>query len=396
MVSYKLATQEQIDLATLATDIARKMLPPQRLEELEHADDGRGAYPMDVHMALAEAGFSGMNIPEKWGGLGLDFTTQNVIVEELSKIDAGFAFAYYASGIWFPLIEKTEMPDEEKQMWADKIMQGAFGAFAMTEPNAGSDVVSMRTTAVYDESTNEWVLNGTKCFISGISNADFVSVAAWTDKTQRPSKGITMFFVERERGYKVGKKENKMGLKLSETSELILEDVRVPADHVIGGVGNGLTNCVGFVASEGRVTDAAGALGLAQAALDTAVEYAKTRRQFGKRIIDQQGLGFLIADMQIRTDASRALLYSTTQMIDQGIDPGHLTSSIKAFIAESAMQTCIDAVQVLGGYGYMKDYPVEKYMRDAKIFTIFGGTTQIVKKDVLSHLAGRDPERKTH
>lgn len=394
MVEYKFATDEQKELAQLAYDITKSILTPERIEELEKANDGRGQYPMDAHKALAEAGFSGINIPEEWGGLGLSFTTQNMIVEEMSKVDAGFAFSYYASGIWFPMILKTSMPDEEKQMWADRIMAGALGTFAITEPNAGSDAASMKTTAVFDEATNEWVINGTKCFISGLPNSDYITLAAWTDKTKRPGEGITFFFIERERGYKIGKQENKLGLHLSETCELILEDVRVPADHVIGEVGKGFKSCVSFLANEGRITDATGALGVAQAALDFAVEYAKTRRQFGKRIIDHQGLGFLIADMQIRTDASRALLYYTTELIDRGEDIGHLGSSVKAFVCDSAVQTCSDAVQVLGGYGYMKDYPVERFFRDSRIFPIFGGTTQILKKDIAKHLAGKDPEAK--
>lgn len=393
MVEYKLATEEQKELAALASDVMRSMLTKDRIEELEHADNGLGEYPMDVHMALSEAGFSGMSIPESYGGLGFDTITIAIIVEEMSKVDTGFAFSFYNASSMFPLLERSHIPEEDKRMWAERMIAGnAIGTFALTEANAGSDAGAMRTTAVKDG--NEWVINGTKCFISNGPKADFYFVAAWTDKTQRPGSGITFFLVEKDRGVKIGKKESKLGIKLSETSEIVLEDVRVPEDHVIGEVGKGFSAAVGFLHNEARIFDALGSLGLAQAALDAAIDYAKTRRQFGKRIIDHQGLSFLIADMQIRTEASRALLYSTLETMAAGVDPGHLSSSVKTFVTDATMQTVVDAVQVFGGYGYMKDYPVEKYLRDAKIFQIFGGTGQMLRKDIAKDLAGKDSEAK--
>jgi len=369
----------------------KDMLPRERIEELEHSDDGRGSYPMDVHHALSEAGFSGLNIPEEYGGFGMDSISVAILVEEMSKIDTGFAFSFYNAGSMFPLIELSHLSKAEKQTWADRILKGeSIGTFALTEANAGSDAGAMRTTAVKDG--DEWVINGTKTFISNALTADHFFVAAWTDKSKRVSEGVTFFLVEKDRGIQVGKKENKLGIKLSETAEIILDNVRVPEDHVIGEVGRGFAAAVGFLTDDARIFDAVGSLGLAQAALDAAVEYAKTRRQFRKRIIDHQGLGFLIADMQIRTEAARALLYSTLEAKVKGIDVGHLSSSVKTFVTDTTMQTTIDAVQVFGGYGYMKEYPVEKYMRDAKIFQIFGGTGQMLRKDILKDIAGRDPE----
>lgn len=391
MVNYVMATKEQIEFATTARKIIEKELLP-KLDEYQHADGGHGVFPIEVKDKLAEAGYQGMGIPEEYGGLGLDLVTQVIIVEEMSKVEAGFAFSAFNGGNYFPMILKTGMSDEVKQEWADRLMEGSMGAFALTEPSAGSDAAAIRTTAVKDG--NEWVLNGTKCFITNAPVADFFIIIAWTDKKERPSRGITAFFVEKERGVKIGKKELKMGLKLSETSEVILEDVRVPEDHVIGEVGRGFAEALGMLNAEGRLFDAVVSLGIGQAALDAAVEYAKTRRQFGKRIIDHQGLGFLIADMEIRMNAARALLYQTAEAMQAGKPTHHLTSSVKTFVTDTVMQVTTDAVQVFGGYGYSQEYPVEKYMRDAKIFQIFGGSNQIQRKIIYQDMAGKDPEKK--
>lgn len=389
-MEYLLATEEQKELAEGARVILEKELLPQ-IEALEHADEGRGKYPMDVHKKMAEAGYFGMNVPEEWGGLGLDVVTQALIAEEMAKIDAGFTFSFYNAGTYFPMILASGLSDEEKQAWADGIMAGEkLGCFCITEAGAGSDVTAMRTTAVKDG--NEWVINGTKCFASNGPISNYFLVAAWTDKSVSAGKGITFFLVEKERGVQIGKKENKMGLKLSETSEVIFEDVRVPEDHVIGEVGKGLKYSLELISNEGRAVGMSFNLGLAEAALDKAVEYAKERRQFGKRIIDHEGLSFMIADMKARTEASRGLLYYTLSALRDGKNIGTMGSVCKMYISDCTMQTTTDAVQCLGGYGYIKEYPVEKYMRDAKIFQIFSGTNQIQRRTITRALAGRDPQ----
>lgn len=394
MTNYIFATDEQKELADLARQICEAQLKPQ-LAELEKADNGLGAYPYDVHKALAEAGFYGMAIPEEYGGLGFDRVTQGVILEEIAKIDAGFAFDFYNMGNFLPAILETSIPQEEKQMWADRILSGeGMGCFGITESEAGSDAAAMKSTATFDEATNEWVINGNKCFITGAPEANFFLTCAWTDKTQRASKGVTAFFVEKERGVQVGKKENKMGLKLSQTAEVIYDDVRVPADHVIGKPGEGFGRALGIISGDGRPMGSVVCLGIAQAALDAAIDYAKGRRQFGKRIIDHEGLAFLIADMKNRTDAARAMLYQTLEAMDRGLANPTMIAGTKTFVADTTMQTAVDAVQVLGGYGYMKEYPVEKYMRDAKIFQIFSGTNQIQRRNIVKAIAGRDPEAK--
>ena len=391
MVNYIFATDEQRKLAEDLRKILERELSP-RVEALEHGDNGLGEFPMDVLHKLAETGYYGMNIPEEYGGLGLDLLTQVILMEEMSQVEAGFAFSCFNGGNFFPFILQTGMSHEEKQRWADQILSGeSVGCFALTEPSAGSDAAAIRTTAVKDG--GEWVLNGTKCFISNAPIADHFFIAAWTDKTKSAGKGVTLFFVEKDRGVQVGKKERKMGLKLSCTSDVILDNVRVPEDHVVGEVGSGFGNSLNMLNEDGRIFDAVCALGIAQSALDHAVAYAKERRQFGKRIIDHEGLGFLIADMQARTEASRALLYQTVEAIMRDIPTRHLTASVKAIVTDDAMQTTVDAVQVFGGYGYSAEYPVEKLMRDAKICQIFGGTNQIQRLIIARDLAGKDPQK---
>ena len=390
MVRYPFATEEQKELADGARKIVDKELLPY-LEQYEKGPDGLGEYPMEVHQKLAEAGYYGMNIPEEWGGLGLDIVTRALITEEIAKVDAGFAFSFTCSGNYFPEILNTSMPDEVKQEWADRILSGeAMGCLAMTEPSAGSDATAMRTTAVKDG--DEWVINGTKCFITNAPHAAFFLVAAWTDKTKKASQGVTLFFVEKERGVQIGKHENKLGIRLSETSEVVLDDVRVPEDHVVGEVGKGFIQTMHHI-SETRCLHGIYSTAIAQRALDYASDYAKQRRQFGKRIIDQQAVAFMLADMKARTETCRALIYQTLCCIRDGIPVGDNSNIVKLMCADNAMQTTIDAVQVLGGYGYMKEYPVEKLMRDAKIFQIFGGTSQILRRTIGKNIAGRDPER---
>ena len=391
MVNYIFATEEQRELADMARQILEVELLP-RIEEFENADGGLGVYPREVHEKLVEAGFFGMEIPEEYGGLGFDLLTQAVIIEEMAKIDCGFAFSFAGSGCYWDAIAATSMPEEEKQMWAEKILSGTQGCFAQTEPGAGSDVKEMRCTAVQDG--DEWVINGTKCFASNAPVADYFLIPAWTDKTQRASKGVTCFFIEKERGVKIGKKENKMGLHLSETAEVILEDVRVPADHIVGGVGEGFGKALGIIGKNSALVNCAPNLGMAQAAIDAAVEYTKQRRQFGKRVIEHQGCGFLIADAMMRTEACRAMLYEFCEAKSRGVDSGRLEMLIKPFVTDATMQTTMDMVQACGGYGYMKEYPFERYMRNAKIFQIFGGTNQIKRKNLVRAVAGRDPEAK--
>lgn len=391
MVHYVLATDEQKEFGEGAYEIVEKELKPH-IEEYEAADGGLGVYPQAVHDKLVEAGYYAVSIPEEYGGLGLDAVTEAVILEKIGEVDAGFAFAFAAASAQWPNILKTHMSDAEKQEWMDKILAGSIGSFALTESGAGSDPAAMRTSAVYDEKTDEWILNGTKCFCSGSPNAEYFIVMAWTDKTKRASQGITAFFVEKSRGVQIGKKENKLGIHLSETADIIMEDVRVPADHVIGEVNKGFGFALTTLKASSALCNCCPVLGSAQAALDEATEYAKVRRQFGKRIIDHQAVGFMIADMSAKVAAARAMLYQFIETCDRGVDDQNLALMIKFYITDAAFDVCNTAVQVLGGYGYMHDYPVERYMRNARIFQIFGGTNQIKRKNLAKAIAGKDPE----
>ena len=388
-VEYPFATKEQIEIAEQARIILENELKP-RLEELEAGDGGKGHFPVEVAKILADAGYLGITIPKKYGGLELDCVTRCLIEEEMSKIDAGFTFAIHGtSNLQFPYIAKSKIPEEEKQEWARKIMAGeSFGAICFTEAQAGSDASAITTTAVYDEKNDEYVLNGLKCFASNGPIADHFIIFAWTDRTQKPSRGISAFLVEKERGVKIGSIENKLGLKMSKTSEIVLEDVRVPADHLCGEPGRAYKMFLAGM-DEIRVSGMVFSLGIAQAAIDEAVSYAKVRETMGKPIIRHQGLGFLLADMQTRTDAARALLYQGARCVDAGIPLGTTSSSSKNFVSNATVQTIIDAMEVLGGYGYMKDYPIEKLFRDAKIFTIFDGTTEVNKMVIARQLEAK-------
>lgn len=390
MIHYVLADEEQRDFGKGVREILEKELAP-RIEEFETADGGLGVYPQEVHDKLVETGYYAVTIPEEYGGLGLNSVTEAVILEQIGEVDAGFAFAFVSAYAQWPNILKTGMSEEDKQMWIEKVLDGSIGAFALTESGAGSDPAAMRTSAVYDEETDEWILNGTKCFCSGAPNAEYYVILAWTDKTKRPSQGITAFFVERDRGIQVGKKENKMGLHLSETADIIMEDVRVPADHVIGEVNKGFGYALTTLKATSAICNCCPVLGMAQAAIDTATEYAKTRRQFGKRIIDHQAVGFMIADMNTKVASARAMLYQFLETCDRNIDDQNLALMIKYYVTDTAFEVCNMAIQVLGGYGYMKDYPVERYMRNARIFQIFGGTNQIKRKNFAKAIAGKDP-----
>lgn len=390
MVSYLFATDLQRELAENARTILENELKPE-IEKYEAADGGLGVYPMRVHKILADAGYYAMYIPKEWGGPEIDPVTQGIILEEMGKVDAGFTFAFAGSGCCFGQILQTKMSKEKKWEWAQKILGGMMGTLALTEPDAGSDAAAIRTTAVKDG--DDWIINGTKCFCSNAPNVEYFLVPAWTDKTKRASQGVTTFQVEKSFGVKIGKKENKMGLHLSETADVIFDNVRVPSDHIVGEVGKGFGTALGGIKGAAALVNSAPNLGMAQAALDEALAYAKTRRQFGKRIVDFQGCGFLIADMEMRTQACRALLYETLAAARDNVK-SPLDTIVKPYITDCTMQNCTDAVQVLGGYGYMKDYPVERYMRNAKIFQIFGGTNQIKRKNLLKELAGRDPEYK--
>ena len=374
-IEYLHATEEQKELARLARQIAEDTLRPH-VEELENGNNGLGQYAWDTHKALLEAGFYCMNMPEEWGGLDLDVVTRALILEQIAHVSPDFAFSFRGLGDKYNIIIDSHIPEADKKEWIRRMLEeGIGGAFGLTEPGAGSDSKAIRTTAVKDG--DEWVINGTKCFITNGPIADFYGIFAWTDKSQSASKGITCFLVEKDRpGFSVGKIEHKMGFHLSPTSELILEDVRVPEDHIVGELGRGFSTAMGTLETA-RPFNSVFAVGAAQEAVDVAVKYANERETFGKRIIDHQAVAFKLADLQMKVDAARAMTYYALSAGGKGIKLGRMASEAKAFPTELCQEVAIDAIQILGGYGYMKDYPLEKICRDMRLFTIFGGTNEI-------------------
>lgn len=275
--------------------------------------------------------------------------------------------------------------DEQKQRAADIIIPGGYGTFAMTEPNAGSDAVSLTTTAKKDG--DYYILNGTKCFATNGGYADLYVVIATVDKSLR-SKGTVAFLLEKGTpGLTIGAHEDKMGLRLSNTVTMYLDDVRVPASNMLGNVGDGIKIALHGL-DAGRLYNSAISVGIAQHAIEEATRYAKDRIQFGKPIIENQALQMMLADMQMRTEAARCMVHNSMKLMDMGVDHVSLEASCcKAFAGDNAVQCATDAIQVLGGYGYSREYPVEKILRDSKIFQIFEGTNQIQRLVIAREMA---------
>jgi len=368
--------QEHLDFCATIGQMAREKIAPRAAEIDEKAE-----YPWDIRKLLAEQDVLGLPFPTEYGGTGTGTLMLNMAVEEIAKVDAACALILMVQELGTLPIQLFGS-EEMKDRLLPKCASGEWSpAFALSEPEAGSDPAGMQTTAVWDGAgepgvgDGEWVINGTKNWISNLGVADFYVTFAVTD---RESKRITAFVVEADRpGFSVGKLEHKLGIRASPTGQPIFEDVRVPQENVIGEVGRGLRVALGTL-ERTRLGAAAQAVGIAQGATDYAVAYARERKQFGKPIGDFQGIEFKLADMEIRTAAARELLYKACAMADQGHPQRAKYSSMaKVFCSDTAMAVTVEAVQVLGGYGYVKEYPVERMMRDAKITQIYEGTNEI-------------------
>ena len=377
-MTHLLLTDEQRDLQAFAKEFAEKELAPVVKE-----CDLKGEFPMEVFKKFRDVGFNTMFLPEAYGGQGLGAMEMVLVYEEFAKVDAGFICSASTGefGIEPILVAGTE---EQKQYYMDFILNGGLGAFALTEPNAGSDASATKTTAVRDG--DDYIINGRKCFITSGPIADVYSVFASTDPS-KGAKGISCFIVERSRpGVSVGKDEDKMGMRLSCTSDVLFEDVRVPAKNLVGAEGTGFGLAMKCLDRSSGV-NSYGALGIAQRALDESVAYAKQRKTFGKPIIAHQGVQFMLADMEIDVTTARALLWQCATMVDRGVFDTKLGSVTKTFLSDMVMRVTTNAVQVLGGYGYSREYPVEKLMRDAKLWSIFEGTNQIQRMVIAGTLA---------
>jgi alkylation response protein AidB-like acyl-CoA dehydrogenase len=360
--------QEHLDFCATIRQIAQERIAPRSAEIDEQAE-----YPWDIRRVLAEQDVLGLPFPTEYGGTGTGTLMLNMAVEEIAKVDASCALILMVQELGTLPIQLFGS-DELKGRFLPKCASGECSpAFALSEPEAGSDPAGMQTTAVLDG--DEWVINGTKNWISNLGVADFYICFAVTD---RERKRITAFVVEADRpGFSVGKLEHKLGIRASPTGQPIFENVRVPQENVVGEVGKGLSVALATL-ERTRLGAAAQAVGIAQGATDYAVGYARERRQFGKAINEFQGIQFKLADMQTRTAAARELLYQACAMADRK-DPrsAQYSSMAKLFCSDTAMEVTVDAVQVLGGYGYVKEYPVERMMRDAKITQIYEGTNEI-------------------
>ncbi|TFH17666.1 MAG: acyl-CoA dehydrogenase [Lentisphaerales bacterium] len=379
-------SEEQIMIRDLSRQIAEEKIKPIR----QHHDE-TGEFPHEIVKVLAEADLCGLYIEEKYGGMGGGILDLVICVEELSKACGGISLALAATALGtLPIIIAGN--DDQKSKYLPRIASGkSLAAFGLTEANAGSDAAAVQTTAVRDG--DSYILNGTKQWITNGGEAEIYSVFTMTDKT-RGVRGASAFVVEKGTpGFTFGKKEDKLGIRASSTTELIFPDGRVPAENLLGREGTGfMTAMKTFDASRPGI--AAQAVGIASGALQEALSYSRERKQFGKPISSFQGVSFMLADMATDIEAARALLYQVARHIDSGgKNVSKYSAMVKVFASDVAMRVTVNAVQVLGGYGYMKEYPVEKMMRDAKITQIYEGTNQIQREIIglalIKEAAGR-------
>jgi butyryl-CoA dehydrogenase len=383
VLDYFLTDEHQM-IRELSRTIADEVLRPVAADY-----DRSGEFPWPVVEKMAEAGLFGVFIEERYGGLGDGDRTMNMVLvtEELSKACGGISLAFAGTALGtLPIIIAGS--DEQKEKYLPSIAAGErLAAFALTEPQAGSDAAGIRTTAIRDG--DHYVVNGIKQWITNGGDAEIYTVVVMTNPEKGPRGASTLVIEKDTPGFGFGKKEDKMGIRASSTRELVFEDCRVPVENLLGREGTGfITAMKTFDASRPGV--GAQALGIAQGALDLAVDWAISRKQFGSPVSSFQGLRFLLADMAMQVEAARALIYATARHIDGNPKARSTIYSAmsKCFASDIAMRVTTDAVQVFGGSGYMKDYPIEKYMRDAKITQIYEGTNQIQREEISRILIG--------
>jgi len=365
-----LLTDEQKMVKDLAKKIAEEKIRP-----VAAIYDQSEEYPWEVMKVIADAGLFGLFIPEAYGGMSVGVLNLCIATEEMSRACGGIAVCYAASALGtFPIVLFGS--EEQKKKYLPDLASGKkVAAFAVTEPEAGSDASAIKTTA--KKEGDHYVLNGLKHFITNGGDAETYVVIAMTNKT-KGARGASAFIVEKGTpGFTFGKKEDKFGIRASSTRELIFSDCKIPKENLLAREGMGfIVTMKTFDMSRPGV--AAQAVGIAQGALELAVKYAKERHQFGKSISAFQGIQWMIADMATQVEAARALVYATARMVDAGIkDVGKESAMAKMYASDVAMKVAVDALQIYGGYGYMREYPIEKYVRDAKITQIYEGTNQI-------------------
>ncbi len=363
-------TEEHELLRKAVRELAEDKIAPRAAEIDEKAE-----YPWDVHEAIKKAGFMAIHVPEQYGGDGADKIAHCIVVEEIARVCASSSLIPMGNklGTTGLILSGSE---ELKHEFLPGVARGeSTFSYALSEREAGSDAASMRTRAVQDG--DSYVLNGTKCWITGAGVNTHYTVMAVTDPGKGPN-GISAFVVKADDpGFSVGTKERKLGIKGSPTCEIYFEDCRIPASRMIGTEGTGFKTALKTL-DHTRLGIGAQAVGLAQGALDAGVAYVKQRKQFGKAVADFQGIGFMVADMAMKVEASRQLVYVAAAKAERGApDMTFASSAAKCFASDTAMSVTTDAVQLFGGYGYTRDFPVERMMRDAKITQIYEGTNQI-------------------
>ena len=372
-------TEEQKLIKDLARKIAEEKILPVRAKY-----DEEEIFPWEIIKILADSDLFGVYIPEEYGGMGYGIFELCIVIEELSRVCGGIALAYAGTALGaFPILMFGN--EEQKKKYLPPIAKGEkIAAFAVTEPEAGSDITNLNTTA--KRQGDYYILNGTKQWITNGGEAEIYTVIAATDKS-KGTRGMTAFILEKGmEGFEFGKKEKKLGIRASATRELIFNNCKVPKENVLGREGMGfIITLKNFDTSRPGV--AAQALGIAQGAFEAAVEYAHQRKQFGQPISSFQAIQHMLAEMATEIEAARALIYQTARMIDSGEKNISKESAMcKLFASDVAMKVTTNAIQIFGGYGYMKDYPVEKMFRDAKITQIYEGTNQIQKNIIALEL----------
>ena len=361
---------EQLQLRKSVREFAEKEILPNVMKW-----DEAGTFPLDTIKELGKLGIMGIIFPQEYGGAGQGYVEYVIAVEELSRIDGSVGIIVAAHNSLCSNHIYVAGNEAQKKKYMPKLTTGEFiGAWGLTEPGSGSDAGGARTTAV--KKGNKWVLNGTKTFITNGTYADVSVIIAVTDKTAH-THGLSAFIVEKgTKGFRPGKKENKLGLRASDTAELIFEDCEIPEENLLGGEGQGFIDAM-RVLDGGRISIAALSLGIGQGAYEAALKYSKERKQFGKAIAEFQAIQWKLADMATELDAARLLTMRAADMKDKGMKTTQESSMAKLYASEVAVRCANEGVQIHGGYGFIKDYPAEKYYRDVKLCTIGEGTSEI-------------------
>ncbi len=382
-------TDEQIQLRRTVREFAEGEIAPHVMEW-----DEASRFPVEIVPKLAEMGLLGVVFPEKYGGAGLGYVEYAIVIEELSRVDGSIGIIVAAhNSLCTNHIYKFGTEEQKKKYVVDLAQGKKIGCWSLTEPEAGSDAGGTRTSAV--RQNGDWLLNGAKTFTTNGHYADVCVAMAATDKSKK-SHGISAFIIEKGTpGFRPGKKENKLGLRASDTSEVIFSDCRIPAANLLGKEGEGFVNSLQIL-DGGRVSIAALGLGMAQGAYEASVKYAKQRKQFGKAIAEFQAIQFKLADMATQIEAARLLTYRAAWLADRAIARGgdavrytQESSMAKLYAGEVAVRVANEAVQIFGGYGFIKDYPAEKYYRDVKLCTIGEGTSEIQRLVIARQLLGK-------